>query len=75
MVTMINLSKEVKALDDTSRNFSEVYDGARRVILPLNPSQDNKRLRVRRQHSLSIEPYSGLDISSNLTAASTVQDQ
>jgi hypothetical protein len=46
MVTMVNLSKEIKALDDISRNFSEIYDAARRVILPLNPSQDNKRVRA-----------------------------
>ena len=54
-------------------NFSEIHNAVRRVILPLNPSQDNKRLRVRDQHSLSIEPCSGSDTLRNLTVASAVQ--
>jgi hypothetical protein len=51
MVTMINFSKEIKVFYDIPRDFSEIYDAVRRVIVPLNPSQDNKRLRVRYQHS------------------------
>lgn len=38
MVTMINFSKEIKVFYDIPRDFSEIYDAVRRVIVPLNPS-------------------------------------